>query len=272
MVIAVLIIIGLCFGSFVNAMVWRMHEKQNKRSKYKAKDLSIVTGRSMCVHCGHILDAKDLVPVLSWISLKGRCRYCHKPIPDTPFSEIVTPLLFVLSYIVWPFGWQAGGVALFTLWLLIIVGFVALCVYDFRWQILPDRIVAAVGCLVSLHLVTELIVRWDVHRLIGALWGIIFGAGIFWLIFQLSDGRLIGGGDVKLGVVYGLLLGGPINSLLCIFLASLLGTLVALPSAVVGKTSRTTKIPFGPYLLAATITVYLFGSSIVSWYRTVAGI
>jgi leader peptidase (prepilin peptidase)/N-methyltransferase len=161
---------------------------------------------------------------------------------------------------------------LFALWLTLLVGFVALCVYDYRWQILPDKIVATSGIIVLLHVIVEVASGAGMQRVIGALWGIVFGAGIFWLIFQISDGRLIGGGDVKLGIVYGILLGGPIKSLLCIFIASLLGTLFALPAAVAGKASRTTKIPFGPFLIAATVIVYLFGSDIVTWYRTLAGI
>ena len=272
MVIAFLLILGLCFGSFVNALVWRVYEKQNKKSKYAKKELSVITGRSMCVHCGHTLSAKDLIPVISWLSLQGRCRYCRKPIPDTPFTELLTPALFILSYTFWPHSWGTRGLMLFALWLTLLVGFVALCVYDYRWQILPDKIVATTGVIALLHVIVEVASGAGMQRVIGAIWGIVFGAGIFWLIFRVSDGRLIGGGDVKLGIVYGILLGGPIKSLLCIFIASLLGTLFALPAALAGKASRTTKIPFGPFLIAATVIVYLFGNDIVTWYRTLAGI
>ncbi len=226
----------------------------------------------MCVHCGHGLAAKDLVPVLSWITLRGKCRYCHKPIPDNPFSELLTPLLFIVSYAFWPYGFEAKGLMLFAVWLVLLVGFVALCIYDLRWKLLPNRIVFVLMALVLGQVVVEVFWSGGVDRLLGALWGVLFGAGLFWLLFQLSNGRLIGGGDVKLGVVYGLLLGGPVRSLLCIFLASIFGTLVALPLVLVGKAEKSTKIPFGPYLILATILVYLFGGDIVGWYRAAAGI
>src|SRR3989344_6490262 len=125
MIVAILIVLGLAFGSFVNALVWRLHEqeeraksKEQRRKKGKAKntaklsshtsvlsskDLSILKGRSMCPSCKHGLAAKDLVPVLSWLTLRGKCRYCHKPISiQYPLVELITATLFVISYLLWP--------------------------------------------------------------------------------------------------------------------------------------------------------------------------
>lgn len=272
MIVLALIVLGLCFGSFVNAFVWRLHEQQNKRSKFKKKDLSIVKGRSMCVHCGHELAAKDLIPVFSWMALRGKCRYCHKRIPDTPLPEFLVPALFVISYIYWPHGLGAQGVFLFVTWLIFVISFVALALYDLRWQLLPNKITYPLMALAAGQLIFEVAAGGGKARLVGVLWGVLFGAGIFWLLYQWSSGRLIGGGDIKLGVVYGILLGGPINALLCIFIASILGTAVALPFVAAGKVGGATKIPFGPYLLIATIVVYIFGSDLVAWYRAAAGI
>lgn len=272
MVIALLVLLGLCFGSFVNALVWRIHEQAKKKSKFSSKELSISKGRSMCTHCGHALAAQDLIPVLSWVSLRGKCRYCRKAIPDTPFSELLTPVLFVLSFVYWPHGFDGLGIFMFVAWLVLLVGFVALFIYDLRWQLLPNRIVFVLMAVALIQVIVEIAAGGGVDCLVGALWGVVFGAGIFWVLFQVSGGRLIGGGDVKLGVVYGLLLGGPINSLLCIFLASIIGTFVALPLVAAGRAEKTTKIPFGPYLITAVVVVYLFGADIVSWYRAVAGI
>src|SRR4051812_13278636 len=100
MIIAVLIVFGLCLGSFVNALVWRVHEQE--AAKKPNKKLSVLNGRSMCPHCEHELAAKDLIPVLSWLSLGGKCRYCHKPISKQyPLVELLTALLVVGSYIWW---------------------------------------------------------------------------------------------------------------------------------------------------------------------------
>ena len=114
MIIVLLVVLGLCLGSFVNALIWRLHEqatatgKKKPDKKYLAR-LSITKGRSMCSRCHHELAVKDLIPVFSWLSLGGKCRYCRKPIADNPLIEICMPLLFVASYIWWPValaGWQ----------------------------------------------------------------------------------------------------------------------------------------------------------------------
>ncbi len=87
--------------------------------------------------------------------------------------------------------------------------------------------------------------------------------------FQFSGGKWIGGGDVKMAVALGILIGGPINAILMLFLASLGGSLVALPLLVAGKAKRKTQVPFGPFLIAATYIVYLFGEQITIWYERV---
>lgn len=272
MIILMLILLGLSFGSFTNALVWRLHELDKKKPKYSRNRLSIARGRSMCVHCGHELAPRDLVPVLSWLLLWGKCRYCRVAIPDTPLPEVVTPLLFVVSYLVWPYGFSGVGLFQFIVWLVLLVGFVALSMYDYRWKLLPNKIVYPVGAVVLVQVIVQVATGEGWSRILAALWGVVLGAGIFELIYRLSKGKLIGGGDIRLGVVYGLLLGGPVQSMLCIFIASVFGTLVAVPSLLRGNTKATTKIPFGPYLIAATIVVYLWGAGIVQWYRTAAGI
>ncbi len=272
MIILLLVLMGLSLGSFTNALVWRLHELDKRKPKYSRNQLSIARGRSMCVHCGHILSSRDLVPVISWFTLGGKCRYCQKTIPDTPVPELVTPMLFVVSYLVWPYGLSGLGLARFIIWLVVLVGFVALSMYDYRWRLLPNKILYPLGMLVAIQVVLEVLLRGGWSRVVGALWGVAVGAGIFEVIYRLSKGKLIGGGDIRLGVVYGLLLGGPVQSMLCIFLASIFGTVIAIPSLVSGSTKSTTKIPFGPYLIAATVIVYLWGTDVIQWYRTMAGI
>ena len=286
MIMVYLLITGICFGSFINALVWRIHEQQStvytssikkhkstsslkfSASSVKSKEMSIVSGRSMCPHCRHQLSAVDLIPILSWLQLRGKCRYCHATYEDTPVTEIVTPLLFVVSYIYWPLAWNYSSALLFVLWLIFVVSFVALVIYDIRWLLLPNRIVAPLFFLSLVHVfMMATIYHGGVSAILGAVYGLLIGGGIFFVLFHVPGKELIGGGDVKLGAVLGLLVGGPWPALLLLFTASCLGSLFSLPLLITGKANRGTKIPFGPFLIAATIIVYLFGSSIIAWYK-----
>lgn len=272
MTILVLILLGLALGSFVNALVWRLH-KQLSTKKSPKRRYSITTGRSMCPKCKHTLSSIDLVPVLSFALLRGKCRYCKKPIEDTPIPEIALPALFVLSYAVWPYGFDFAGKVRFGLWVLMLVGLLALIIYDIRWYLLPNRVVFPLIGIVILQILLLSILKDDAKSLLlGGLWGLLAGGGIFWLIYQVSDGKWIGGGDVKLGWMLGLLLGGPAASLLMIFFASVLGSVVAIPLLITGKASRSTRLPFGPFLIAASIIVYLYGSTLVSHYKRLYGL
>lgn len=271
MIVLFIILAGLCLGSFVNALVWRIHKQEEALATHQhqksQKDLSILHGRSMCTSCNHKLAAKDLIPVFSWIMLGGKCRYCHKPISwQYPMVEIITSALFTFSYVFWPYGFAAFGVFQLIIWLILLVGFMALIVYDLRWMILPDRITFVLIGLVFLQIIVEIIVFKDISLLLPAIIGILTTSGLFYVLFQVSDGKWIGGGDVKLAIALGALVGGPYESLLLIFVASLLGTLVSIP--IIIKKGRSHHIPFGPFLIISTMIVYLFGQQIISWYQS----
>lgn len=256
MVILVLVVFGLVWGSFVNAFVWRLHE---------GKDW--VRGRSECTVCHHPLAPEDLVPVVSWLLLKGKCRYCHKPIKDGPIVELSVPLLFVISYIWWPWALQGGGLLRFILWLVFLVGFVILAVYDLRWKLLPNRVVYPLTVLSIFQMLT-LVLFYSAS--LSLLWNAIVGAliisGGFYTLFQMSGGKWIGGGDVKLGVVLGILCGGAWQALLLLFIASLAGTLTTVPLLLSKKLKAKATIPFGPFLLLAAVIIELFGAAIIHWY------
>jgi prepilin signal peptidase PulO-like enzyme (type II secretory pathway) len=272
MISIILILLGLCFGSFVNALVWRIHEQSLPKKKRAAnnKELSVTTGRSMCPNCLHTLAWYDLLPVVSWLSLGGKCRYCHKPISwQYPLVELATAGLFVFSYSFFPSKvYGLSSTVIFSLWLIMLVGFMALAIYDLRWMILPDRIVFPLQVLAVLYILTNFVIsRGDWHVLSNALLGFLCSAGLFYVLFQVSKGKWIGGGDVKLAVVLGLLLGGAEEALLMIFVASVLGSVIGIPLLLTKKTNLQGKIPFGPLLITATIVVYLFGASVITWYK-----
>ncbi len=264
-----LFLLGLCLGSFVNALVWRVYQ-QSKAKKSKS-DLSIINGRSICPNCRHVLNATDLVPVFSWLALRGKCRYCKKPISwHYPVVELVLGVVFAGSYIFWPQSLDdSGQVVLLGTWLISSVGLLALTIYDFKWMLLPNRIlyptllVAGVGRMLY-------ILAFEPSKLHGLVnWGlsVAVASGIFYLLFEASKGKWIGYGDVRLGLVTGSLLVGPQEALLMILIASILGTMFVLPAFVSGKQKLVSKLPFGPFLIMATFLVIIFGESILSWYK-----
>ncbi|MDO8591958.1 MAG: prepilin peptidase [bacterium] len=284
MVIIALVLLGLCFGSFVNALVWRTRQQSinNKQKTISSKQLSILSGRSQCVNCGHQIAAIDLIPVISWLFLRGRCRYCQKPISwQYPIVEITLGLIFAVSYYFWfnpvelishstgagPIG--AGQWLLFVTWLSTSVGLLALAVYDIRWMLLPNKIlyptflVAITGRLAYILFFS--------HDIAHSFWllalSLLVAGGIFWLIYIFSRGKAIGFGDVRLGAVTGTVLAGPLLSLQMIFIASVLGTVAILPGLLSRHKTLTTKVPYGPFLIMAAFIVLLFGASFSGWYQ-----
>jgi prepilin signal peptidase PulO-like enzyme (type II secretory pathway) len=268
-----LVVAGLCLGSFVNAAVWRIHEqsieseKKRPSKKYLLR-LSILRGRSMCSNCHHVLAPKDLVPVLSWLYLKGKCRYCASPIPDTPFAEIATAALFVASYLYWPNALHGVQIVILLLWLVILVGLMILVLYDLRWLLLPNRVVYPLFVIAIIETVCQISTSTRVTgALINVALALLIGGGLFYVLFQVSGGKWIGGGDVKLGWLLGLLVGTPARSVLFIFIAAISGSLVSVPLLVSGKLRRSSVIPFGPFLILGAIIVQLFGVPILNWYE-----
>lgn len=268
MVILVLFILGLFFGSFINALIFRLHKQQSLKSKKDKEKYSISRGRSMCVHCGHQLSPADLIPVISWVVLKGKCRYCKKPISiQYPVVELLTAFLFSLSYAFWSDEVLSGSnIVLFIGWELSLIGLVALLVYDLRYLILPNKIILPVILTAAISVITYSVLENTYEPIVSSAYGLLIGGGIFYLLFQISSGKWIGGGDVKLGFALGILVGGPSLALLMLFLASLLGTLYSLPLIANRELQARSKIAFGPFLIVAAIIVRLWGSDIVDWY------
>ncbi len=275
MIILALLILGLMFGSFINALVWRLWQQTKTKSghktiKGKKVDITMSKGRSVCVHCGHELAWIDLVPLLSWLSLRGKCRYCKKKIDDSPLVELFTAGVFTLSNIAWPYELGTGLSWLaFALWLVIAVGLVALFVYDIKHLLLPDKIVFP---LMGLAIVLRVILMIDLdvsltETVRSVVLGLLAGGGLFYLLFQISGGRWIGGGDVKLGFVIGILL-GPINALVALLVAVYVAAGFIFPLMLIGKVSRKSKIPFGPFLIIGFVIGMLWAESIRDWYST----
>lgn len=231
-------------------------------------ELSIMRGRSMCVTCHHPLAAKDLIPILSWVLLGGRCRYCRSPISiQYPIVEALTAVLFVASYAYWPTGFNASGIFGLIIWCFFLTAFMALAVYDLRWFLLPDRIVFPLIALALIYVLLQATIfhgGWEFasHAFAGAA----LLTGVFLALYVCSQGRWVGFGDVKLTIVLGLLAGSPEKAILLLFVAAMFGTLVAIPLLIKGKATAKTQLPFGPFLLVAAVAVSLFGTSLIHWY------
>jgi prepilin signal peptidase PulO-like enzyme (type II secretory pathway) len=229
----------------------------------------------MCPLCKHQLAWYDLVPLASWLVLRGHCRYCRKPISGQyPAVEASLGLVFGLSYLFWPQTVHIGGQwVLLAGWLVSSVGLAALAVYDMRWGFLPSRIIYATLPAAVISRLTYIIFfdsrPW--HSLLLWLAAVAVASGVFFVLYTVND-RLIGFGDVRLGLITGTLLGTPQLSLAMIFLASLIGSLVALPDLIRGRKTMASRLPYGPFLIGATAVLVVFGGRLLDWYGGLIGI
>ena len=205
----------------------------------------------------------DLIPVISWLALRGKCRYCgHKIGLEPLYTEIVTGVLFAGSYWLWPYSLDGINVILFAVWLITLTGLTALALYDFKYMLLPN------GLVIFVTICSILFVLFGGYSgnlsIISSLYGGLALGGFFVLLWWVSKGKWIGGGDVKLSFALGLLSGSILGAMLLLLLSSLLGTLYGLPQ-LVGRSKKKKQhvIPYGPFLIISTFVIVLFGKSII---------
>jgi prepilin signal peptidase PulO-like enzyme (type II secretory pathway) len=256
-------VFGLCFGSFASATVWRLHKKKD-----------IVNDRSECEACHHKLAWYDLIPLVSWLTLKGRCRYCKKQVrAELPLTELLMAVLFVGSYMVWPYSLEVfGGQVLFGLWLVALVLLVILFIYDLKWLLLPDKVVfPLIGVGLLMAIVRTTMSPDVVGSLLGNLYAMVILSGLYLVLFVVSRGKWVGFGDVKLGLFLGLGLGEWQLAFLSLFLANFLGCIIVVPGMLLGKLTRTSRVPFGPFLIAGFLVTVLWGQRLIDWYLGLSG-
>lgn len=259
LVIGYVFIVGLCFGSFLLAMVDRMHTKRDW-----------VAGRSECDFCKHMLGAVDMIPLLSWTMFGGKCRYCKKKLSISyPIVELSTGLVFILSYITVPRS-TAIEWAQLILWLLAVVISMALLVFDIRWYLLPTKLIRPLWFAGALYAVLNIIHSNDSagSMMIALALALILTGGLFYVLHIVSNGGWIGDGDVRFGWVMGLFLAKPELAWLSIFLASLFGLLHAAVMKLLTQKKKIRIIPFGPSLIVSLFVVFLYGETIISWYKS----
>lgn len=275
--------LGLTFGSFAGATVWRLRARQLVEDKadgepYDKKEYKTLVpltkthfsdDRSCCLHCGHTLAWYDLIPLFSWLSLKGKCRYCHKTIGwFEPLMEIGLASFFIVSFIFWPTPLLIPlDISLFGLWLLAGILLLILFAYDIRWFLLPNTIMFPLIALAAIVAAIRVFAAEDVLAaglsLIGA---VIILSGLYFILWLISKGEWIGFGDVKLGLALALLLGEWQLAFIALFAANLIGCLVVIPGMLRGKVTRATRVPFGPLLIVGCVIAMLFGVQILDFY------
>jgi len=236
-------IFGLVFGSFFNVVGLRVPKKE-----------SISTPPSHCTNCQRRLTLLDLIPVLSYIFLRGKCRSCGEKIsPIYLLTEIVTGILF--AFAVWNLGLTIEtAVALLFISLLMII-----VVSDFAYMLIPDKVLLFfLPFLIIGRILSPLDPWWD------SLLGAVIGFGILYLIAVVSKGGM-GGGDIKLFFLIGLVL-GTMDTLLTLFIAAFIGMIAGIIVLKVRNQGRKTPVPFGPSIALAAIIVYFYGDAMLDWY------
>lgn len=231
---------GLAFGSFGNVLIYRIPEGRS------------IGGRSRCPGCRKTLCLRELIPVLSYLFLRGRCARCRMKIsPQYPLVELASAALFVAAFLHAQTIPRAIILAL-ILWLLLLIA-----VSDARTSLIPD---AFNFPLIGLSLVYALITRTS--PVTGVVTALAFLGGQW----SLSRGQWIGSGDILLGIGMGLLLGAWERVLVAMFAAYILGALIAVVLLLIRKKTMKDALPFGPFLVLGTMIALFWGREILRLY------
>jgi len=259
-------LLGLAAGSFLNCIIYRLEKKQ-----------SFLKGRSFCPYCKHILSWQDLIPILSFLILKGKCRYCKKKISwQYPLVELITGILFLLIF---DFQFSIFNELpifnfqnfLTTLYLLPTTCFlIIIFVYDLKHYIIPDKIIyPAILVVGSWQLVVRVLLNQTTnYTLQTTIFSALGASAFFATIFFISKGKWLGFGDVKLSFFMGLFLGFP-KILVALFFTFFIGAIIGIGLVLTGKKTLKSQVPFGPFLVAGIFIAFFFGTLIINWYLTI---
>lgn len=248
----IIFVFGLTVGSFLNVCIYRMPREE-----------SIIKPRSHCPQCKKLIRWYDNIPLVSYIILGGKCRYCNKRISFQYFIvELLTGTLFVLFYN--NFGLTVTSI----IYAVFVCGLIVATFVDFNFRIIPDEI--NIGGII-LGLIVSFIYPYlhsTNNHLLGlyrAFLGIIVGGGIIWITGVIGDfifkKETMGGGDVKLLAMIGAFLGWKI-AILTFFIAPVLGAVVGI---IIKLKTKSSLIAYGPYLSIASIIALFWNDAILGW-------
>lgn len=277
--------LGAVLGSFIGAQVWRLRARQLSRDRELGERVDhkeytslrrlvrpISVDRSECLHCHHKLAWYDMVPIVSWAILGGKCHYCRARIGlMEPLLEISLAAVFVVSYVCWPFELSGlFGWIQFSLWLVAAVLMAILFAYDARWSLLPFGInIALIVVSVAFFGLSAAIIPIGTSDWLSLLGALAILAGLYYL-FSLPG--WVGLGDSILGVGLALLLMHWERAFLALFIANLAGSLMILPLAAHRKLKRGLHIPFGPFLILGAWIALLWGDAIIAFILSWSGV
>ena len=238
-----LFLLGSILGSFYNVVGLRIPQDQ-----------SIVKPRSHCSSCGRTLTALDMVPVFSWLFLRGKCRNCGTKVSVIyPLIELATGLLFMLAF------YQLGLTRELVVALTFISLLIIIIVSDLTYMIIPDKVLLFFAPIFIIQRIfIPLDPWWDF--IVGAVIGFV----LLLLIAMISKGGM-GGGDIKLFLVIGIILGLKLT-LITLMLAAFLGAIYGVIGMLMGKYKKKQEIPFGPFIAIGALLSYFYGNEIISWY------
>lgn len=251
-----LFILGISIGSFLNVLIDRLPQ-----------GIDIVKLRSRCDFCKHPLTVFDLIPILSFIIIQGRCRYCKKKLSrQYPLVEFITGIMFVLVYYyIEPASFSTFSSLtinpLFIFLLMIFSSLLVITVSDFKYRIIPDQMIIVL-------ILTTIIYQFFFQQqmiILNIIVGMVFLLFFLGLVV-VTRGRGMGLGDVKYAFFMGLLLGYP-KILVGFYLSFLTGAIVSLILIVMKKKTFKSTVPFGPFLVLATIVSYLWGEQLINIFQ-----
>ncbi len=241
-------IFGLCIGSFLNVCIYRLPESK-----------SIVHPRSMCSNCGTPIAARDNIPILSYLWLKGRCRHCRiKVSPRYPMVELLGGLFALGTFL--KFGLTLEALVYYLFFAaLIVVTFI-----DLDHRIIPNVItLPGIPICFAAGFALPTVTYQE------ALLGILIGGGslflVAWIYQLITKKEGMGGGDIKLLAMMGAIVGWK-GVLFTVFIASLVGTLAGLAVMMQSRNGLKLAVPFGPFLSIGSITYIFFGTPLIAWY------
>ncbi|HEY9043733.1 MAG TPA: prepilin peptidase [Rheinheimera sp.] len=271
-------IFSLVIGSFLNVVIYRLpkmmeNDWQQEYQAYFNADtaaaparFNLAVPRSACPACNAPVQARDNVPVLSWLLLKGKCRSCSAPISARyPVVEALTAVLS--SVVAWKLGFGlAAAVIIFTTWVLIALTFI-----DIDKMLLPDQLTLPLLWLALLFSLSDSAFVNPAQAIVGAAAGYLSLWSVYWLFKLLTGKEGMGYGDFKLLAVFGALLGAAQLPLI-ILLSSLVGAIVGITLLSVQGKDKATPIPFGPYIAAAGWIALLWGEQLTNTYLRYLGL
>lgn len=251
-------IFGLSVGSFLNVVILRFDELK-----------TIIKVRSHCPKCKKELPWYDLVPLLSYLLLAGKCRWCKKAISvQYPLVEVTTALLFILIYVKF-------GISIQSLFLALIGSLsIIIAAYDILHYEVPD-ILTYFAIVLAAGLALYLIGTTGQFRLAEAwlpyAYGLIIGLGFLGILVIVSRQKWMGAGDILLGAFMGIFLGYP-KIILALFLAFIIGSIISIILLGLKKKTLKDAVPFGPFLLIAAWISLFWGDSLINLYWAKMGI